>query len=112
MSRFQAVPYVKLAAMGLSLALFPGAKNGCGSEEANTTVASPVQAVTTLLEHSDGSVEAELVLISTAVNPHAFVDSAKEVELRVPSGETVPLESSSPGHYTASSDSETSSSYK
>ena len=103
MTRSAISPYVTLFAAGITLALFPGAKNGCGSEESNTTLTSPVQAVTTLLERSDGTVEAELVLISTARSPHEFVDSAKEVQIRVPSGDRVPLEASSPGHYTSSS---------
>ena len=92
MTRRAISPYISLFAAGISLALFPGAKNGCGSEEANTTLTSPVQAVTTLLERSDGTVEAELVLISTARNPHEFVDTAKQVEIRVPSGDKVELE--------------------
>lgn len=95
--------FATLACAAISFALFPGAKNGCGSKEANQTLLSPVQAVTTLLERSDGRVDAELVLISTASNPHQFVDTARNAQLRVPGGETVPLLSSSPGHYTASS---------
>ena len=87
---------------GLLLSL-PGAKNGCFSQEANETLLSPVQAVTTVLEHADGTVEAELVLISTAASPHAYVDSAKNATLRVPGGEMVALELSSSGHYGASS---------
>ena len=96
-------PYLQLIAIPLALAAFPGAKNGCGSEEANKTLASPVQAVTTILERDDGTVDAELVLISTAVSPHAFVETAKQPQVRVPSGKVVALKSSSPGHYTASS---------
>ncbi|MCU0692448.1 MAG: hypothetical protein MUF54_13690 [Polyangiaceae bacterium] len=93
----------QLSLAALALALFPGAKNGCGSQEANETLRSPVQAVTTLLERSDGTVEAELVLISTAANPHVFVQSAREATLRVPDGTLVPLTMTSPGHYTAKS---------
>ncbi len=87
----------------LALLFLPAAKNGCGSKEANTTFASPVQAVTTLLAHDDGSVEAEVVLISTITSQHKFIDDATNVQLRVPDGTLVPLSLSSPGHYTADS---------
>jgi hypothetical protein len=87
----------------LAMTLLPGAKNGCGSKEANQTLSSPVQAVTTLLERADGRVEADLVLISTATNPHQFVDTAKNVTLRVPGGDSVALTMEAPGRYTASS---------
>lgn len=87
----------------LALLWLPGAKNGCGSEEANETFSSPVQGVTTLLERSDGTVDAELVLISTARSPHRFVDTATDVRLRVPSGDMVTLSLATPGHYAASS---------
>jgi len=101
-------PFTAIAALtGLVLTL-PAAKNGCGSLESNETFLSPVQAVTTVLEHADGSVTAELVLISTSVNPHAFVDSAYDVGLRVPGGAEVQLSLDSAGHYTASSQSDPS----
>jgi hypothetical protein len=92
--------FLALAAFALTL---PAAKNGCGSKEGIDTLLSPVQAVTSVLELPDGSVEAELVLISTAASPHSFVDSAKNVTLRVPGGKEVALTPTSPGHYTASS---------
>lgn len=87
------------------LLFLPAAKNGCGSKQANTTFTSPVQAVTTLLGHDDGSVEAEVVLISTATSQHKFIDDATNVQLRVPDGTLVPLSLSSSGHYTADSSS-------
>ncbi len=87
----------------VALGLFPGAKQGCGSEEANETLLSPVQAVTTLLETADGQVTAELVLISTNVNPHQFVDTAVNPKVRMANGAEVPLQLTTPGHYTASS---------
>jgi len=93
----------KLVVAGLALAIFPGAKNGCGSKEANETFTSPVQAVTTLLERDDGTVEAELVLISTATLKHQFVDTGKNTQVRMPDGTAVPLTLSTPGHYTANS---------
>ena len=95
--------YSTLLLAGLALTLFQGAKSGCGSKESKSTWESPVQAVATILEHSDGSVEAELVLISTATSNHQFVDTAENVQLRIPGGDIVALELSSDGHYTASS---------
>lgn len=112
MSEQRRTPVLATLALGVIAFVFcPGAKNGCGSKEANETLTSPVQAVTTLLERDDGTVEAELVLISTAVSPHEFVDSARDVEVRVPSGSFVPLVASSSGHYTATSKSDPSLSY-
>ncbi len=86
-----------LAALVLTLGL-----SGCEEEE-NTTLNSPVQAVTTLVQEHDGRVEAELVLISTSVDPHEFVDTADNVNVRVPGGVLVGLMRSSPGHYTMDS---------
>jgi len=102
-TRSEASWLATLVCAAISVSLFPGAKNGCGSKESTTTLLSPVQAVTTLLERSNGRVDAQLVLISTSTNPHQFVDTARNVQLRVPSGVHVPLISSSPGHYEASS---------
>ena len=92
-----------LACATLAFVICPGAKNGCGSEEANTTFASPVQTVGTVLEHADGSVDASMVIISTASNPHKFVESAKNAQMRMPDGTSIPLLSTSPGHYAATS---------
>ncbi|MDH3715120.1 MAG: hypothetical protein OET44_14900 [Gammaproteobacteria bacterium] len=72
--------------------------SGC-EEQQNTTLLSPVQAVTTLVEKNDGSVEAELVLISTSVTPHEFVDTADNVQVRVPGGVFVGLMHTGNGHY-------------
>jgi hypothetical protein len=85
------------------LPLLVGSKGGCGSKENNEKLASPVQAVATLLEASDKTVTVDLVLISTAVVPNQFITAATNARLRVPSGIEVPLVQSSPGHYTASS---------
>lgn len=90
----------------------PAAKSGCGSKEGVETLTSPVQAVTTLLEHADGTVEAELVLISTTGSPHVFVDTANDVTVRVPGGGLVPLELGSAGHYVASSSDDSTLSYQ
>ncbi len=86
-----------VAASALTLGLI-----GCEAEE-NTTLLSPVQAVTTLVEKDDGTVEAELVLISTSVSPHEFVDTADNVRVRVPGGVFVGLARTSSGHYTMDS---------
>jgi hypothetical protein len=93
----------KLLAAGLAVAFFPGAKSGCGSEESRETLESPVQAVATVLENSDGTVNAELVLISTATPSHQFVDTAENVEFRMPTGDLVPLPLASAGHYATDS---------
>ena len=94
----------KATLMLLAAVWLPAAKNGCGSEEANETFNSPVQAVTHLLELPDGNVEADLVLISTDKNPHQFVDSAKNVTVRTPDGDKITLSLTTPGHYTATTD--------
>lgn len=90
---------VGVAAAVLTAAVVLG---GC-EEEQTTTLYSPVQAVTTLLEHDGGLVEAELVLISTAVTPHEFVDTADNVQVRVPGGAFVGLIPGGNGHYTMDS---------
>lgn len=92
-----------MAALAVLLPLLMGGKGGCGSKENNEKLASPVQAVATLLEAADKSVSVELVLISTATTPSQFITTATSARLRVPSGTEVPLVHSSPGHYTASS---------
>jgi hypothetical protein len=88
--------------LAVLLPFLVGSKGGCGSKENNEKLASPVQAVATLLEGADKAVTVELVLISTAVTPSQFITTATNVRLRVPSGVEVPLAQSSPGHYTAS----------
>ncbi|MBN2577144.1 MAG: hypothetical protein JXP73_21460 [Deltaproteobacteria bacterium] len=90
--------------VALLLPLLMGAKGGCGSKENNEKLASPVQAVATLLEGADKTVSVELVLISTATAPNQFITTATNARLRVPpSGVEVPLVQSTAGHYTASS---------
>jgi hypothetical protein len=87
------------------LPLLMGSKGGCGSKENNEKLASPVQAVATLLESADQSVAVDLVLISTAAVPNQFITTATNARVRVPvpSAVEVPLTQTSPGHYTASS---------
>lgn len=82
-------------------------KSGCSKEETEKLL-SPVQAIATLVKHEDGKVEADLTLISTAVNPSIFVDTAAEARLRVIDEQTsgvksVPLALKSSGHYAADS---------
>ncbi len=90
---------VVLSVCFLSLACLLSSCN----RERMQTLASPLQAVATLLEMADGTVEAELVLISTAKPKHEFVTDAQDVRLRIPGGEMVTLEQSEPGHYKANS---------
>lgn len=73
------------------------------NRERMQTLTSPFQAVATLLEMADGTVVAELVLISTAKPKHEFVTDAQDVRLRIPGGEMVTLEQAEPGHYKANS---------
>jgi len=73
------------------------------NRERMRTLASSLQAVATILEMADGTVEAELVLISTAKPQHEFVTNAKNPRLRIPGGEMVDLEQTEPGHYKADS---------
>lgn len=83
-----------------------GKKSGCSDEEL-ATLTSPVQAVATIYHHTDGTVEADLTLISTSVNPSVFVNEATDTKLRVISktGDvvSVPLAHSAQGHYSATS---------
>jgi hypothetical protein len=93
-----------LVAVALALPLLGGAKGGCGSKENNDKLESPVQAVASLLERADGTVEAQVYLISTAKNPSVFVETARNVRVRVPpTGIEVPLAMTAPGLYSASS---------
>jgi hypothetical protein len=87
----------------IGLPFLMGSKGGCGSKENSEKLASPVQAVATLLEAADQTVSVDLVLISTAVSPNQFITTATDARLRVPTAVEVPLVQSSPGHYTASS---------
>lgn len=67
---------------------------------------SPVQAITRVLVQPDGSVVAELTLVSTEdYREHRFADGATNVELRVPDGTIVALEPVGEGRYVADSNS-------
>jgi hypothetical protein len=85
-----------------TLPILMGAEGGCNLLQ--ETLKSPVQAVTTILERADGTVEVDLTIVSTEGKGSQFVTSAHDAELRVPGGATVPLEMEEPGHYRASSD--------
>lgn len=102
---------LRFAAVAAALTILPGARSGCGSKEANETLKSPVQAVTTVLERADGTIDAELVLITTARSPNSFVSTAEEVRLRVPGGAEVALTAAEAGHYRASSGDDTALDY-
>ena len=69
------------------------------SREHLRTLQSPIQAVGTLMENADGTVEAQLVLITTEKPKHEFLIDAENVQIRVPSGQMVSLEQVEPGHY-------------
>lgn len=74
---------------------------GCGL--AHDTLNSPVQAVATVLERGDGTVEVDLTITSTEPDEDVFVTTATNAELRVPDGTLVPLVQTHDGHYRASS---------
>jgi hypothetical protein len=82
-------------------------KSGCSKDDISK-LTSPVQAIATVYRHADGLVDADLTLISTARNPAVFVNDGLDTRLRVIKGSgdvnTVPLDRTSDGHYTASSD--------
>lgn len=92
------------AAVLLTLAMpaLMGAEGGCTLIQ--DSLDSPVHAVTTLLERADGTVEAEVVIISTEGPGSQFVDSAENVQMRVPSGAIVDLQPAQPGRYAETSD--------
>jgi hypothetical protein len=64
---------------------------------------SPIQTVTTILEYPDGHVEADVAIVTVEDGDARFVESARNVELRIPGGELVTLEMAEPGHYRLSS---------
>ncbi len=85
-----------------ALAMLTAADGDCAF--AWLTIESPVQAVTMVLEQPDGEVRAEVMIVSTAEwNDHRWVDTAEQVELRIPGGAIVPLEPVGDGRYRASS---------
>jgi len=77
------------------------------------TLESDVQAVTTITESVDGTVNVDLAVINTNdwENPR-FVDSVKNAEVRVPGGELVKLKPAEKGHYRASSEDDPALEYK
>lgn len=92
-----------LLALPAALPMLMGAEGGCTLFQA--TLDSPVQAVTTLVEKADGTVEVDLTIVSTAPEDGAvFVSNARNAQLRVPGGAIVDLVPAEPGHYRATSD--------
>ncbi|MDY0058524.1 MAG: hypothetical protein RBU45_01840 [Myxococcota bacterium] len=81
-----ALPLVLVALLAQGLA-----GQSCGTKEQQQKLASPVQALGNLYEHPGGVVEAELVLVSTKEKEHVFLDSAREVQVRLEYGEAIPL---------------------
>jgi len=94
----------RLSPLAAALFFLPAAKNECGSPEANSKWNSDVHAFATVLERPGGAVDAEVVLIRRNPSPpNKFIDDARNVSVRVPGGEFVPLARASSGRYTASS---------
>lgn len=92
-----------LTGLGLVAALpaLMGAEGGCTLLQG--TLESPVQAITILREHADGSVDVDLVVISTKDFDNRFITSVTNAELRTPSGDLIPLTQDEDGHYRAHS---------
>jgi hypothetical protein len=93
-----------LVGAGLLAALpaLMGAEGGCTLLQA--TLESPVQAITILREHADGSVDVDLMVINTAEwNQERFITTVQNAEIRMPGGELVALEQEEDGHYRADS---------
>ncbi len=80
---------LKGGALVAAFALLPGAKGGCGSKEANETLASPVQGIGMIIERADGTVGARLVVISTNDRDTRFADAVDDPTVR--SGEVGPI---------------------
>ncbi|GAB4288454.1 MAG: hypothetical protein Kow0090_00730 [Myxococcota bacterium] len=96
----------------LSLPLF-ALLISCGlKEEDIKTLQSSVQAVATLLEQADATVEVDLALISTAESAHKFITDAEEVFVRVPGAAKIDLTQTADGHYTATSKDNSDLEYK
>ena len=70
---------VKLVAAQVMLS----GNEGCGTKEQQQTLQSPVQALGSVYKHGDGTVEAELVLISTIDKQHRFIDTASSADVIV-----------------------------
>jgi hypothetical protein len=94
-----------LVGMGLLAALpaLMGAEGGCTLLQG--TLESPVQAITVLREHADGSVDVDLMVINTAEwDEERFITTVENAEMRMPGGDLVKLEQEEDGHYRAQSD--------
>src|SRR5690606_16087249 len=93
------------AAMLCALPVLMGAEDTAGGcTLIQDTLQSPVQAVTILTEKSDGRVEADLIIATTEGGESRWVTTVTNAETRTPDGALIPLEQTSDGHYTASSD--------
>lgn len=89
-------------AMVIALPMMMGAEGGCPL--ILDTLESPVQAITVLREHADGSVDVDLMIVSLENGDDRWITTAKNAELRTPEGELIPLEMEEDGHYRAHSD--------
>ncbi|MBM4321635.1 MAG: hypothetical protein FJ125_17255 [Deltaproteobacteria bacterium] len=92
-----------LLLLGAVAQLFLSGNNGCGTKEQQTTMKSPVQALGNVLEHADGKVDAELVLISTIGKTHVFIETATNVQLAVDGTTVIDLPKAGPGRWAVSS---------
>lgn len=94
-----------LVGAGLLAALpaLMGAEGGCTLLQG--TLESPVQAITILREQADGSVDVDLMVVSTKEwDAERFITTVNDAEMRMPGGELVALEQDEDGHYRAHSD--------
>lgn len=93
-----------VAGLGLvaSLPALMGAEGGCTLLQG--TLESPVQAITILREHPDGSVDVDLMVVSTKDGDQRFVTTVENAELRTPDGDLIELVQDEDGHYRAHSD--------
>ncbi|NOZ86959.1 MAG: hypothetical protein GXP49_11975 [Deltaproteobacteria bacterium] len=82
-----------------------GRKGACDKDKIDT-LKSPVQAVCTVMEGSDGVVHADLTLISTLNGSSRFITTATNVQLEVPGGTRLTLAQGADGHYTLDSKAE------
>jgi hypothetical protein len=93
----------------MAVLLFVASGHGC-HEDQGEPLRSPVTAVAVLLQHEDGSVRAELHVVSTARVPQAAL-LAHDVRLTTPDHATLALDEVAPGSYALSSGDEPALTY-
>ena len=90
MSRTKMPRSLVASALLATLPVLMGARGGCNLLQ--ETLKSPVQAVTTILERADGTVEVDLTIVSTEGPTDQFVTAAYDAELRVPGGAIIQVD--------------------